>query len=128
LAWLLGVFLWELKKEGFIESLTHDSYVIQIAQLRSQHKTELEQLLAIFDQHQCNMQNQHLLDLNEANYPTKYHRLIGRLQRAIADQKVRQKMNLEDDMLEALQDMERALAKKDQIIVEQDRIIAELKK
>ena len=38
------------KKEPFIESLTHDSYIIQIPHLHHNRRTEVEQLLQIFDQ------------------------------------------------------------------------------
>ena len=37
-------------KESFIESLTHDSYIIQIPELAKKRRNELEKLLSIFDQ------------------------------------------------------------------------------
>ena len=121
-------------KEDFIESLTHDSYVIQIPQLREAHQTELEQLLAVFDQKQATS-NYHILTINENDYPEKYRSLIRRLQRAISEPEVRKRMDLEDEILEELQDLERQIEDKDQIIEDnkkvmnhKDQIIEELKK
>jgi len=121
-------------KEDFIESLTHDSYVIQIPHLRKEHKTELEQLLAIFDQKQATS-DYHILNIDENDYPEKYLPLIRRLQRAISEPEVRKKMDIEDDIMEELQNLERqiekkdkALEEKDKALEEKDKIIEELKK
>lgn len=135
--------------ETFIESLTHDSYVIQISQLREQHQTEIEQLLVIFDQRQHLISDEHILEIDETTYPEKYRPLIRRLLRAIAEPEVRKTMDIEDEVLADLQNLERKVEKKDQLLeeqaqkldeqaqalekqsqtlVEKDRIIAELKK
>lgn len=37
-------------KSGFIESLTHDSYVVQINRITNRYKTRLDKLLSIFEQ------------------------------------------------------------------------------
>lgn len=120
-------------EEEFIESLTHDSYVIQIAHLRAQHQTEIEQLLAIFDQHQHLETDEHILDVDEKNYSSKYHGLIRRLQRAIAEPNVRRNMITEDEMLSDFQGLERIveetqleLKKKDLALEEQKKLIAQL--
>ena len=122
-------------KETFIESLTHDSYIIQISQLNPNHQSELEKLLSIFDQHQHLATDKHILDINENNYPKKYCQLIRRLQRAIIEPKIRQTMDMEDEILQDLQNMERMINKKDKIIEaknqalkEKDQIIAELQR
>ena len=94
------------KSEPFIEGLTHDSYVIQISRLPARRQTELEQLLGIFDQ-STGVENNHLLAIEEASFPKKYHPVIRRLQRAFEEESVRKKMDAEDDYLEGLQDLER---------------------
>ncbi|MBN2395928.1 MAG: hypothetical protein JXC36_05645 [Candidatus Atribacteria bacterium] len=114
-------------KEDFIESLTHDSYVIQIPQLRESHQTDLEQLLTIFDQKQATP-DYHILTIREDAYPEKYRPLIRRLQRAISEPEVRKTMDIEDDILEELQDMERQIANKDIVIEEKEKIIDEKEK
>ncbi len=112
-------------KEEFIESLTHDSYIIQISQLRQCHQTEVEQVLAIFDQGKHLASYEHILDIDEEKYPVKYYPLIHRLQRAIAEPKIRKTMNIEDDVLECLQDMERLIEEKENMIKEQDKVLKE---
>ena len=126
----------------FIESLTHDSYIIQISELDKHQQSELERLLSIFDQNRHIAQNTHILELNENHYPEKYHRLIRRLQRAIAEPMIRKTMDVEDDYLDYLEDKERMIEQqglelkkknqeieeKDQLIAEQNRLIEQLKK
>ncbi len=118
----------ELKeKEEFIESLTHDSYVIQIPKLKEKRRNEVEILLSIFDQGDYRSNN-HVLNIKEEDFPEKYHSVIRRLQRAIAESKVRDTMDLEDEILEELGDMERTIAKKNELIEESKKIIEEKEK
>ncbi|MCP4702855.1 MAG: hypothetical protein GY862_39245 [Gammaproteobacteria bacterium] len=102
-------------KEEFIESLTHDSYVIQIPHLRKNHQTGVEQLLAVFDQKHTTP-DVHFLDVDEKDYPEECRPLIRRLQKAASEPEVRRRMDIEDDILEELQDMERAIEKKDKAL------------
>jgi hypothetical protein len=112
-------------KEDFIESLTHDSYVIQISQLGKQHQSDIEQLLMVFEQHKHLVSDKHILEINEGSYPQKYRPLIRRLQRAISEPEVRQTMDIEDEILQDLQDMERVIAKKERVLMEKDQALAE---
>ncbi|MFH1004220.1 MAG: hypothetical protein V1781_01805, partial [Bacteroidota bacterium] len=68
------------EKEEFIESLTHDSYVIQIHYLRIKMQTEIEILLSIFDQRN-RMEDYHILNVVEEQFPVKFRSLIRRLQK-----------------------------------------------
>ena len=111
-------------REEFIESLTHDSYVIQIPCLRPEHTTEVEQLLSVFDQRHAT-EDGHILRINEADVPKKYRRILRRLHRAVEEPAVQQTMDAEDDILEELQDLERAIARKDETIAEQGKALAE---
>jgi len=94
------------KKEDFIESLTHDSYIIQIPYLREPRRTDLEALLQIFDQHNIH-DNKHTLEIAESDVPTRYRPLLRRLHRAVAEPDVVESMDVEDDILEELQSLER---------------------
>jgi hypothetical protein len=98
------------KKEPFIESLTHDSYIIQVPYLHHHRRTEVEQLLQIFDQENVTG-NKHILEINETDVPEKYRPLLRRLQRAIAEAEVVEAMNIEDEVLAELQDLERQVAR-----------------
>lgn len=112
------------QREEFIESLTHDSFIIQIPHLRQKYQTEVEQLLSVFDQRNVTSDH-HILNVKEQDFPPKYRPLIRRLQRAITEPDVRKTMDIEDEILEDLQDLEREIEKKDQLIKEKDKTIEE---
>lgn len=98
------------EREPFIESLTHDSYVIQIPRLKERRRTELEKLLLFFDQSRI-LTDRHILNIPEEEVPEQYHSLLRRLHRAIEDEKVRMAMDVEDDVLEELEDKDREIEK-----------------
>jgi len=108
--------------EPFIESLTHDSYVIQIPYLQPNAQSEVEELLMIFDQHQTTA-NDHIINLPNDRYPEKYWRIIRRLQGVMADSEVRRNMDAEDEILEELAMLEREIERKDKALVEQEQTV-----
>ncbi len=96
-------------KESFIESLTHDSYIIQIPQLAKKRRNDLEKLLSIFDQSECINETHHILNINEADYPEKYRDLIRRLRSVILEPEIRKQMQDEDTVLIEFEDMQREI-------------------
>jgi hypothetical protein len=115
------------EKEEFIESLTHDSIIIQIPYLKGRRRTELEQLLALFDQSNT-AKDYHILNINEFELPERYRPLLRRLQKAIADPAVRSTMNAEDDLIEELQEYQRLINEKETLLLEKDMAIVEKEK
>ncbi|MDM8528561.1 hypothetical protein QUF58_10160, partial [Anaerolineales bacterium HSG24] len=111
--------------EEFIESLTHDSYVIQIPHLHPDHKSEVEQLLMIFDQRWITTADKRIMNFNEADYPERYREITRRLQSAIATSEVRRIMKTEDDILKELTSRERVIAKQSKALVEKDKALVE---
>jgi hypothetical protein len=99
-------------REIFIESLTHDSIIIQIPYLKGHRRTELEQLLALFDQSYAT-NDRHMLHIEETELPERYRPLLRRLQQAIAEPVVREIMDAEDDLIEEFKDYQRQLADKE---------------
>jgi hypothetical protein len=98
--------------EEFIESLTHNCFVIQIAKLKQRRRNDLEALLSIFDQD--NLTNdRHILNIKEEDIPEKYRPVLRRLLEAISEKKIREAMNAEDEVLDELKTLER--------IIEQER-------
>jgi hypothetical protein len=94
------------EKEPFIETLTHDSFVIQLSCLKEHRRNLLEKVLHMFGETQTDFKQQ-MLDIDESDYPKDYKDLIRRLQKAIAEPEVRETMDIEDDWLEELCRMER---------------------
>ena len=105
-------------KESFIESLTHDSYVIQIPHLAQKRRNELEILLSIFDQSMSVDAGQHILNIKEEDFPEKYRPLIRRLQSAILEPEMRKQMEIEDGILDDFEDMQRKIQRQSQEIAE----------
>ena len=109
-------------KHIFIESLTHDSIIIQIPNLKKGRQTHLEQLLSIFDQDNLG-EDIHILNVNEDDFCEKHKIIIRRLQQAIATTKVRKSMRVEDTYIEELKDYERLIANKNKEIQSRDKEI-----
>ena len=96
-------------KESFIESLTLDSYVIQIPYLTDKRRNDLEILLSVFDQRNNVDKNHHILSVKENEFPEKYRLIIRKLQKAVEDNDVRKKMDMEDGIIDELEDLERTI-------------------
>lgn len=112
------------QKEEFIESLTHDSYIIQIRYLNDKRRTELEKLLVIFDQSNKSA-DEHFLTINDEEIPKRYRPLVRRLQQALADVKVKQTMTAEDEIVEELKTYQRIIAQKQDALEEKDKALEE---
>jgi hypothetical protein len=117
-------------KESFIESLTLDSYIIQIPYLTQKHRNDLEVLLSVFDQSQKIENEHHVLTINEKNYPEKYRPIIRKLQEAVQNAEIRKNMELEDGIIDELEDLEREIEDLEAKLetTEQEKALAELKK
>jgi len=127
------------EREEFIESLTHDSFVIQIPQLGPERRTATEKLLAIFDQQRQVAGDSHLLEVDEAVYPEEYRKVVRWLNGAVSKPEIRKTMEVEDEILAEFEDIERrmaglektleenakALEEKDQALEEKDQAIEE---
>ena len=112
-------------REEFIESLTHDSIVIQIPQLGPARKTATERLLAIFDQHRKVEGDSHILDVDEEAYPEEYRKVARWLNSAISEPDIRRTMEVEDDILAELEDIERRIAGMEKTIEEKNKALEE---
>ena len=98
-------------KEEFIESLTHNSYIIQIPYLKGKRRTELEQLLSVFDQDLKSTNNKQEIIIDEENYPEKFKIVIKRLLKAVSEPRVRRLMDRESEITEKFDDYEAVIKK-----------------
>lgn len=122
------------ERDEFIESLTHDSFIIQIPALKQKRQNELLQVLSVFDQSN-RQEDYHILNIKEEDFLVKYQPIIHRLLRAYADPQTRGNMEAEDRHLEhwanmqrALEEGKKALEESKKKLKEQDKIISGLKK
>ncbi len=110
-------------KEEFIESLTHDSYIIQIPQLKKRRRNNLEILLSIFDQSLRLSGNDHFLNLSEEDYPQEFRIVIRRLLQAASEEDVCQTMELEDGILDEWESLERKILDMDRVLEDNARAL-----
>jgi hypothetical protein len=121
-----GQIIMPLVKEKFVEQLTHDSYMIQLPRLNKIKKTRLERVLQLFDQTQKVPTDRHKLEYVED--PNETDRLIEqikqRLLRAVADDEMRTRMRIEDELERTYY---KDLRAKDEIIEQKEEIIVQTK-
>ncbi|MCI5141840.1 MAG: hypothetical protein D3909_08980 [Candidatus Electrothrix sp. ATG1] len=84
-------------------------------------------MLAVFEQ-PASVKTPHFLDISESEYPAEYREVIRRLIKAAAEPRVRQTMDVEDEIIEELGSLERIIAVRDKTIDDQKKLIEELKR
>jgi len=111
------------QREYFIESLTHDSFIIQIPYLKDNRKTELLRILSVFDQSNRES-NIHILNVSQEDFPEKYRPIIRRLQMANSEADIRHNMNIEDLYINDYKENERLLEQMKTTIEENNKALA----
>ena len=113
--------------DPFVESLVHDSIIVQIPLLRGQTNNRLEKVLSFFDQSHKDRYNRQILNINEDLYSEdeEMNLILHRLLSAASDAKVRQDMNVEEEFFMAIENRDTAIMMRDKRIEEQDQRIEE---
>jgi len=113
--------------DPFVESLVHDSIIVQIPLLRGQVNNRLEKILSFFDQNHKDKRNRQVLNLDEELYSAdeEMNMILHRLLSAASDAKVRQDMNVEEEFFRAIENRDTAIMMRDKKIEEQDQRIEE---
>ncbi len=115
-------------KEDFVELLTHDSYLIQILRLTGNAKTKIERVLQVFNP-EFQTKDRHQLDFKgDVNDPL-LKKMVDRLGRAIANDEIRDKMDVEDEIDRIFErEIKKIASEKDKIIADLLKQIEELQK
>lgn len=106
---------------AFIDSLTHDSIIVQIPRLHGQINNRLDKVLSIFDQTRKKGKSQQTLDIADDLYDeedAEMQRILRRLMMAASDTTMRHDMNVEDEYFSIIE-------KRDTEILMKDRELAE---
>ena len=109
--------------DPFIESLTHDSIIVQIPYLKGRIRNHLEKILQVFDQEYCLKDNEHLLELDEEVLGEEGRLIVGRLMKAAIAPDVRRAMEVEDEILSEIEARDTTIMMKDKVIEEKDKAI-----
>ena len=113
----------KLVKDGmpdpFVESLQHDSIIVQIPLLHGRVNNRLERVLCVFDQENV-ADNKKVIKVDERQFEgdTDMEYIVRRLQSAAADPDMRYQMNVEDEYF-------RELEGRDTLIMEQSAQLEE---
>ena len=109
-------------EEMFIETLTHDSIIVQIPALKKQRRNDLEKALSVFEADKIQE-----VSINEDDYPEKYKPVIRQLIKAIANEQIRKTMDIEDEILDDIERKERLILRQKKEIVETKEELVETK-
>lgn len=106
--------------DPFVESLVHDSIIVQIPLLRGRVNSRLYELLSVFDQSRRDPHNGQTLLVDEQFYDSDddLHRIVHRLGLAAASAKMRHHMNVEDEYFSAIENRDTALMQLDRQLAE----------
>jgi major membrane immunogen (membrane-anchored lipoprotein) len=120
----------EVKKgmpDPFVESLVHDSIIVQIPLLHGVINNRLDKVLSVLDQTKRDKDDPHLLCLDESVYADNndMNYIVHRLTAAASNPIMRQNMNVEDEYYSAIEDRDTAIMSRDKKIKEQDGKIKE---
>lgn len=113
--------------DPFIESLVHNSIIVQIPLLHGQINNRLDKVLSVFDQSKADADDPHVLSLDEKDYEgdNSMEYIVHRLTEAAADADMRQDMNVEDVYYSAIENRDTAIMKRDKKIKEQEEELSE---
>ena len=94
----------------FLEDLTPAAILVQMDQLKGRRRTELEQLLMIFDQGLTEPGNPQFLEVREEDCPMPYRDVLFRLIRAQGEKRVLDGIDVEDIEWNVLVEKDRRMA------------------
>ena len=110
-------------KDKFIESLTHDSIIVQIPFLQKRTRNRLERLLNIFDQNCRLEEDDHLLEIDESLFHEEDAPVLTRLLKAGVAPDIRRAMDVEDEILSEIEARDTVIMQKEQLIQQKNQTI-----
>ena len=112
--------------DPFVDSLTHNSIIVQIPRLKPTGNTRLDEFLSFFDQRQKKGDSNQVLEVDDDKYTgdAEMQHVLHRLLTAAADAKLRQDMNVEDEYFKAIEDRDTAIMLRDKTIASQSEQLA----
>ena len=107
--------------DPFINSLTHDSIIVQIPRLHGQINNKLDRVLSIFDQSRKDQGNQQILNIDDAAYSgdADMQHILHRLLMAATNATMRQDMNVEDEYFSIIEKRDTEILQRDHELAKQ---------
>jgi DNA repair exonuclease SbcCD ATPase subunit len=112
----------------FVESLTHNSIIVQIPRLHGKINNRLDKVLSIFDQTHTVGSNSQTVDIDPSVYgdDAEMEPIMRRLMEATCDSSVRRAMDVEDEFFSVIKDREAEIMAKDKQIAEKNVAVKEM--
>ena len=116
--------------DPFVDSLVHNSIIVQIPLLQGRVNNHLEKVLSVFDQSNMYAKETQLLTIDETRYEDDADMMyiLHRLTAAAADPMMRQDMNVEDEYFSTIEDLDTQVLKQKKQLAEQNDKLAEQNK
>ena len=105
----------------FVDSLTHNSIIVQIPRLHGRINNRLDMVLSIFDQSRRDKSDDHILSIDDSTYggDADMEHILHRLTMAAADADMHHRMNVEDEYFSAIEKRDTEILVRDHKIAEQ---------
>lgn len=112
--------------DPFVESLQHDSIIVQIPLLHGRVNNRLEKVLCLFDQTNV-ADNKKVIKVDDKQFEgdNDMEYIVRRLQSAAADPDMRYQMNAEDEFFKELEARDSLIMEKDGQLKEKDGLLKE---
>ena len=111
--------------DPFVESLQHDSIIVQIPLLHGRVNNRLEKVLSVFDQSNVADDNKVVrIDEHQFDGDSEMEYVVRRLLSAASDPDMRYQMNVEDEYFQELEDRDTAIMERDKIIRDREEQIS----
>ena len=114
---------------SFVDSLTHNSIIVQIPRLHGHINNRLDMVLSIFDQSRRDADDNRILRIDDRVYENDadMEHILRRLTMAAADADIRHKMNVEEEYFSAIEKRDTEILIRDKHIAEQKAQLSEQK-
>ena len=109
--------------DPFIESLTHDSIIVQIPFLTGRTRNRLERLLSVFDQEYRQAESEHYLEIDDEHLDEEVECVVRRLLKAAVTPDIRRDMEIEDEILSEIEARDTTIMMKNQEIELKEQVI-----
>ena len=112
---------------SFVDSLTHNSIIVQIPRLHGHINNRLDMVLSIFDQSRRDVEDKRILRIDNKVYENDadMEHILHRLTMAAADADMRHKMNVEDEYFSAIEKRDTEILMREKQLAEQQAQLSE---
>ena len=110
---------------AFVDSLTHDSIIVQIPRLHGRINNRLDMVLSIFDQTRQDENDSRLLKIDDATYrdDQEMERILHRLALLVTDFEMLHKMNVEGECVGLIEKLDTKILMLDRLLAEKDSML-----